>query len=290
MCQQTQDILNKLIKDFPNVVKYQSLLGATQVNLAQVYLIKGWHEKAATALKAAQQVYGGLVRGRREALPEDQQALGRSHALLGMAYNGLARTDEAEAQQQEALRIFEKLAREHPEVLDYVYDVGRCHSELGRTADRAGRPEVALAEFAKAIEMMQQALDKGYLRARIMLLNIRIDRGLFLAHQGDHARAVEEVEASLRQGDLSAIHLYNTACVFSQASAAADRDAKLSPADRNRLKMRYADQAMDYLRQAVAQGYRNTSVIKPDSDLDSLRARKDFQKLLADLEASGGNK
>src|SRR5262249_19295722 len=152
MCQQAQDILSKLVEHYPNVAKYQSLLGAIHINLGQVYLIKGWHEQAATTLKAAQEIYGGLVRGQREALPEDQQALARSYALLGMAYGGLARIDEAEEQQREALGIFEKLAREHPEVPEYAYDVGRCHSELGRTADRAGRFEVALAEFRQGLE------------------------------------------------------------------------------------------------------------------------------------------
>jgi serine/threonine protein kinase/tetratricopeptide (TPR) repeat protein len=290
MCKQAQDILSQLVKDYPNVAKYQSLLGATQMNLGQVYLIRGWREQAATALKAAQEIYGGVVRGQREALPEDQQALARSHAMLGMAYGGLARIDEAEEQQQEALRIFEKLAREHSDVLEYAYDVGRCHSELGRTAERAGRFDAALAELAKAIEMFQQALDKGYLRARILLLDTRINRGRVVAIQGDHARAIEEVEASLRQGDLRAVQLYNAACAYSRASAATDRDGKLSPTERNGLKTRYADQAMRNLRQAIAKGYRNPNVMVSDPDLDPLRARKDFQKLLTDLEASGGNK
>jgi hypothetical protein len=146
---------------------------------------------------------------------------------------------------------------------------------------------VALAEFAKAIEMMQQALDKGYLRARILLLDTRITRGSVLAKQGDHARAIDEVEASLRQGDLGAVQLYNAACAFSLASAATDHDGKLSPSERNGLKARYADQAMRYLRQAIAKGFRNPGVIRPDADLNSLRARQDFQKVLADLESSG---
>jgi tetratricopeptide (TPR) repeat protein len=285
MCQQAQDILSKLVQDYPNVSAYQSLLAATQVNLGQVYIIKGWHVKAETALKEAKGIYGKLVQGGAEVLPEDRQSLARSHALLGMAYNGLTRTTKAADELQQALRIFEKLAQEHPDVVEYAYDVGRCRIELGRTADRGGRPQVALEEYAKAIEIMEQAGDKGYLRARIMLLDTRINRAAVLAKLGDHERATEEAEAAVRQGDLRAVHVYNAACAFSLASTAADHDTKLSPTDRNRLTARYADRAMHYLRQAIAKGWRNPSVIKEDSDLDPLRAREDFQKLLADLEA-----
>jgi hypothetical protein len=45
-----------------------------------------------------------------------------------------------------------------------------------------------------------------------------------------------------------------------------------------------ADQAMDWLRKAVALGYRNTAELKKEKAFDALRTREDFQKLLAELE------
>jgi serine/threonine protein kinase/tetratricopeptide (TPR) repeat protein len=283
MCQEAQDILSKLVQSYPNVAEYQLLLAATQMNLGQVYLIKGWSEKAKTVLKETQSIYERLVQGQPDALPEDRQSLGRSHALLGMAYHDVENSRE---ELQKAMPIFEKLAQEHPDFVEFAYDVGRCHIELGRTADRGGRLDAALEEYAKGIEIMQVASDKGYLRARILLLDTRINRAAVLAERGDHARATEEAEALVRQGNLRSVQVYNAACVFSRAVAVADRDSKLSSADRSRLKTRYADRAMDYLRQAIAIGWRNPGVLKDDRDLDSLRARQDFQKLLADLEAS----
>jgi hypothetical protein len=38
------------------------------------------------------------------------------------------------------------------------------------------------------------------------------------------------------------------------------------------------------LRDAVAKGYKDAAHMKKDSDLDPLRKRDDFQKLLAELE------
>jgi hypothetical protein len=46
-----------------------------------------------------------------------------------------------------------------------------------------------------------------------------------------------------------------------------------------------ADRAMEWLKKAVATGYNDFANIKKDSDLDFLRGREDFKKLLADLEA-----
>ncbi len=47
----------------------------------------------------------------------------------------------------------------------------------------------------------------------------------------------------------------------------------------------YGDQAMQSLRQALAKGYKDAAQIKKDKDLDPLRQREDFRKLLGELEA-----
>jgi hypothetical protein len=48
----------------------------------------------------------------------------------------------------------------------------------------------------------------------------------------------------------------------------------------------YADQALAMLGTAVARGYKDLALMKKDTDLDSLRGRDDFRKLLAELEAA----
>jgi hypothetical protein len=44
-----------------------------------------------------------------------------------------------------------------------------------------------------------------------------------------------------------------------------------------------ADRAMEWLRQAIAAGYRKLAYLRTDTDLESLRSRPDFQLLLMDL-------
>jgi serine/threonine protein kinase/tetratricopeptide (TPR) repeat protein len=282
--QQALDILKKLVEDDP-APELQSLLAMTQVNLATVYNTKGWSEKAEAVVKEAHQFYRRSMHDQPDALPEHWQALGRSYAILGMAYRGKGETDQAEGAEQQALEIFEKLAKEHPGILEYAYDVGRCYAELGLTANQRRQPEVAIARYDKATAILEGVMGRGYQTARNPLLSARIDRTTARATRGDHAEAVAGAEALAEQPDLTSGHLYDLCCTYSQCSAAADRDGKLSAAERARLKVRYANRAIDFLRRAIAASWQNPEQLKSDPDIDPLRARADFRKLLAELEA-----
>jgi serine/threonine protein kinase/tetratricopeptide (TPR) repeat protein len=282
---QALDILSKLDQDYRPVAQHRFLMATTLLNLGDLYSQKGWYEKGETALKQAQSIYESLVRGRPDAPPEYWQYLARSHAILGMVYTQLAQTEKAEGSQQQALRIFEKVAKEHPNVQEFVYGVGRCHAALAETAEHAGRTGAALARCDKAIQILNGLTRRGYLFARDALYAVQIIRARALAARGDHARAAEEAEAVGRQRKLRPVHLYNIACAFCRASTAAHHDHNLSPAERARVKGRYTERAIDFLRLALAKRYRlDARAIQKDPDLAPLRARPDFRKLLADLD------
>ena len=65
-----------------------------------------------------------------------------------------------------------------------------------------------------------------------------------------------------------------------------EKDDKLDEAKRRAEMQFYADQAMAMLRDAVAKGYKNADDMKTDKDLDPLREREDFKKVVAELEAA----
>ena len=48
----------------------------------------------------------------------------------------------------------------------------------------------------------------------------------------------------------------------------------------------YGDAAMKLLRDAVSKGYKDAPHMKKDTDLDPLRQREDFEKLIAELEGN----
>ncbi len=107
----------------------------------------------------------------------------------------------------------------------------------------------------------------------------------------DHARAIRMAESLADRQGVSPDAVYNAACAFSLASL----DAAVSDAERSRR----ADRAMTYLQRIAAQGYfkprakglfgflsgKDTlNELHTDRDLDPIRSRPDFRKLLTDLE------
>lgn len=83
---------------------------------------------------------------------------------------------------------------------------------------------------------------------------------------------VAEVAELTRWQSWSAIEWYDFACVYALAGE------KLP--DRKR---EYADRAMELLGRAVSDGVTNVEHMTKDTDLDPLRAREDFKKLLASI-------
>jgi hypothetical protein len=93
---------------------------------------------------------------------------------------------------------------------------------------------------------------------------------------GQTAEAVAEVAELTGASAWSADQWYSFARVYAIAGARV--------ADRRR---EYADRAVELLRRAVEAGYKDAARMRKDTDLDALRDRGGFKKLLAELEAGG---
>jgi hypothetical protein len=63
-----------------------------------------------------------------------------------------------------------------------------------------------------------------------------------------------------------------------------EKSEALDAAKREAAMQFYADQAMTMLQTAVAKGYKDVALMKRDEDLDPLRDREDFKKLLKELQ------
>jgi WD40 repeat protein len=108
--------------------------------------------------------------------------------------------------------------------------------------------------------------------------NARYVRAMSLAASGQTdmvAEAVADVADLMKLPNWKPGQWYNFACIYSIASG------KLSDK-----KQAYSDRAMDLLKTAVKAGFRDASHMKQDTDLDLLRNREDFRKLIAEMEKS----
>src|SRR5262249_22957845 len=93
------------------------------------------------------------------------------------------------------------------------------------------RTLAGLGRYAEAVRDFDWIIDLEGSRSHPM---VRLMRATTLAHGGQHARAAAEVDALARGASDQGL-LYNLACVQALAARAAEKDAKLSEAERGRL-------------------------------------------------------
>jgi tetratricopeptide (TPR) repeat protein len=303
---------------------YQKLAGQTgndektRARLAQaafrVGLIEyrlGRQEEGAAAFGQARDEYEKLA-AEYPAVPAYRQELAGSHANLGVLLAGQGKGAEAEGQYRKGLALQEKLAADYPAVPAYRVDLGGSYCNLGILVRDGGKPADSLEWFDKAIRTLKPVHDKepravtarqflrnshwGRARAydrlqkyaeavkdwdRAVELSPKQEQPWFRAlratsklNAGQVAEAVAEVAELRKLPGWNAGQLYDFACVYSVASG--------KIADK---KGEYADTAVELLQKTVKAGWNDHAHMKTDADLDPLRERDDFQKLLAELEA-----
>jgi hypothetical protein len=117
-----------------------------------------------------------------------------------------------------------------------------------------------------------------------------------LVRLGKHAEAVSEAEVvvqTVRPGGKQPADpatgetLYNAACIHALASATVRRNTSLAPPERDQRAEVLASRAVGLLMLARDTDYFAAPVVlshmKADTDLDSLRSRPDYKKLLDTL-------
>jgi tetratricopeptide (TPR) repeat protein/tRNA A-37 threonylcarbamoyl transferase component Bud32 len=303
-------IREKLAADFPGVPEYRQNLALSRGNLGVLlHDLKKWgdadreYQQALAIREKLAAEYPGVPDYRRE--------LAQSHDNLWSLLKDQGQSAEAEKQFREALVIQEKLAADVSSVPRYRVDLGGSYCNLGVLIRDTGKPADSLEWFQKAIDTLRPVHEKEprAVTPKKFLVNSHWGRALAFGRLAKYAeaekdldRAIElspkpeplmlrswRVAAWLRTGKLEeaiaesdeltkssswdAGMWYNFACVYALASG--------KVADKKR---EYANRAMDLLQKAVKAGWTEAAHMKQDHDLDSLRNREDFKKLLADLE------
>jgi eukaryotic-like serine/threonine-protein kinase len=275
-------------------------------NLAGAYYALGRHADALKLFK--------------EALAVQQRVLPADHPDTLTNMNNLASTYHELGQHTDALTLREKtlaaqqrvLPADHPDTLGSLHNLANSYYALGRHPD-------ALKHFKEALAARKRTLSADHPDTLMSLWCVtktllKLDRGaeavpfidelvtrasgrpvdprmvpaamdLRLRHfqkANDPAgcRATATLYEKLNRTDADS--LYNAACF---RAVTVGVQSKTPRADAVRLAEDDADRAMEWLQKAVAAGYKNAAQIKKDADLDSLRVREDFKKLVADLEA-----
>jgi serine/threonine-protein kinase len=146
---------------------------------------------------------------------------------------------------------------------------------------RLGKLDLALQDVNRALELGGDPVAFAPFRAGI------------LARSSSHREGVEIVEKLLSEWGKNAKpdQIYDAACVYSLALEGLKKDTKLSEKEKVDWSLKYAKRSVDLLRRAVEAGLQDVNKIKEagragDRDLDPLREREEFKKLLDDLPRS----
>jgi tetratricopeptide (TPR) repeat protein len=219
-----------------------------------------------------------------------RQGLAKTHTNLGILLRDTGRTKEAEAAYRDALAVQEKLAADFPNVPDYQNDVGNTLDEMAELARRRKDYHTARRLLEEAQPHLQKALDANPRHPfyREVYSDTRRVLAATLLELGEHAAAAAAAAELARVAFEPAGDSYKAAGFLARCIPLAEKDAKLPEARRQELAKSYGDRAVQALRQALAKGYKDAANMKKDTDLDPLRGRDDFRKLLAELEKGAG--
>jgi tetratricopeptide (TPR) repeat protein len=276
-----------LAADFPDRPEFRGELATSHNNLGTLLHSTGRPKEAEAAYGDALLLQKRLAADFPDR-PEFRHQLAGTHNNLGNLLRETGRLNEAEAALEATLGILKELATDFPNQPDLRNAVaGTCVNLaiLHLRQREFRRAKVALGEAVAHHESALKANPRHptylqFYRNNLMAL-IQTNAGL-----GDPAGA-KQVARRLRDvggGDPPG-NAYDAACGLALCIPIVQLEANVTKEARDKQAQLYADAALLMLRDAVTKGWRDAAHMKKDKDLDPLRQRDDFKKLLADLEA-----
>ncbi len=233
---------------------------------------------------------------------QTQRDLGFSYEKLGDVTRQLGQSKEAIGFYQKARLIDERLAEADPKNAQAQRDMLAICQTIGATAQATHDFTKAAEWFKKALEVAQRFDKPEVFKQDVENLTIRIALCEHFPQVLAEVLSVSKLPADLQAPVLKAVaanllakndlpNARRAAELLAESAAlpdafcdAADVFARLSASGEKESREKDLLRAVDLLRRAVAKGYRNVAHLKQDVDLDPLRKRDDFQKLISDLE------
>ncbi len=304
-------IREKLVKDFPAVPAYRRDLASSHTNLGVLLTGLGKPAEAVEQFSKCLAILEKLA-DENPTVPAYRFDLAQSHGNLGEVFADLGKPVAAEEQYRKGLAIEKKLVDDFPTVSEFKVSLGGSYGSLGNLVRIGGDPAESLKWYGLAIDCLQPIHTKepDDVTAKQFLLNslrgraeahdqlqkfaaavkdwdraieisppvaqpqFRANRAKSRLNAGMVSEAMAEVAELTKTPTWNANQWYYFASMYSMASS--------KIADK---RQEYSDRAMELLQKAVKAGYKDAKHIRKNTDLDPLRERDDFKKLMAELEA-----
>lgn len=271
------DLRKRLVAEKPDVPGYRDDLAWTHHNLGWLYCQMKRYDESAKAYQEALTI-------RRKLVADDPAVIDHSISLAwttkNLAYLMRETGEYAAALEgySRALDMLKPIVQKNPDLSTPRRELLKTYGGRARTLSKLGRVPEALQDWEQAITVRS---DKDREQFRCLYAGD-------LSRAGEHARTIAEVDDLTKSKSVSGENIAYLATAAALAATAAQKDAALAKLDRTKRAREYADRALELLARARDAGHFKDAVnlasLKTDSDIDILRSRPDFKKLLGELE------
>jgi tetratricopeptide (TPR) repeat protein/tRNA A-37 threonylcarbamoyl transferase component Bud32 len=210
----------------------------------------------------------------RDARPSDLSArhnLADVLYLTGETHLFAGRLDAARADMSRCLRLYDEIAQAEPRNVYYRRDLSKAYYRLGDMDLLEGRPDGARPRFQRALEirtaLVDASRDNDRRQMELMLTQAQMGRVDDAVATADRLAAGPKVDSELRI-DLARCY------------AVGSRTLPRAEAERTQLLQL---KAMEVLRAAVKDGYRDRGYLEGEPDFVPLHDRADFRALLGEI-------
>jgi serine/threonine protein kinase/predicted RNA polymerase sigma factor len=285
---QALSIQKQLADDFPSQPGFRQELAQSHNNRGNLLRDTG-------RLKEAEQDYDQALNIRKHLVadfpsrPQFRQQLAGSHNNRGNLLRETGRLKEAENDLFRALSIYKQLVADFPNQPDLRNQLaGTCvnlallHLQQGNWA--AAKRVLLEGQPHHLAALKANPGDPTYRQFYRNHLSVLTKVHARLLEQQD---AVRTAEARQDLGWNAPADAYDAARFLSRCIPIVAKHDELDDKQRRKAAQFYGDAAMKLLREAVSKGWKNAAHMAKDSDLDPLRQREDFRKLMRELEGKG---
>ena len=278
-------LLSQLVDESPRKREFQHERGTAYMNLGNLLLPdRSRGNDTEDAYRKGLKLFETLARDFPN-VPLYRYEWANSVNGLGGFYYFAKEPQQAEERWRQALELFQTLATRYPTIPDY-------QSRLGATQGNLGSLLLDGDKVLESIKLLQQAIhhQRSALKSnpdnpsyRQFLRNHYWGLSRALNQFGQHAKASQAAAELPRIIPDGWQEHYRAAGLVAQCIAVAAKDKSVAEVERAKIEKRYADQAVEFVRQAVQRGFNNADDMGKNQSLRPLSEHPEFKRLLNQL-------
>ncbi len=279
-------VYRKLAEELPQIPEYRRTLAICLEAVASTLKDMGKVEESLTTDAEAIAILKQMLK-QDPKTPQNSEELANSLDKQGLHFLAVKKSAEAGASFTEAISVYEKLVAAVPDEAHYGEELARALVHQAQFLRERRDYTKSLLLLDRARPLLDAAL-KANPRYSLYQLDASAQRTAVaqcLVGTGKFAEGLAAAEAIAGLGWDPANDCYNSACALAQCVAVIDAQNALPAEKRTEQSRLFSERAIAQLNLAQKKGFTDAAQARKDDDLRSLRGRKDFEAVLAEIEA-----